>query len=305
MDISTPKLADKSSAERTETVGSRYRLPSAARVGRVRLAVSELELSIRFYTRVIGLEVIERGQTRDGLLARLGVDGRVLLELEERPGVDSIGQRSRLGLYHTAFLLPTRQDLGAFVQHLRKLGIRFGAGDHLVSEAIYLADPDGLQVEVYADRPRDTWGYEGGQVLMGTEPVRFDELPVTGPWVGAPLGTTVGHVHLYVDDLEKAERFYVRGLGLDVMTRSYPGALFTSAGGYHHHVGLNVWAAGSPMASKADARLLFWELVVGDDAEIDRVAEGLIESGYREVVTTHGARGFVDDVGICVGLVGR
>ena len=142
------------------------RLPMSARIGRVRLAVSELELSIRFYTRVIGLVLIDRGKSNDGPFARLGVDGRVLLELQELAGVDSIGQRSRLGLYHTAFLLPTREDLGAFVEHLRKLGLRFGAGDHLVSEAIYLADPDGLQVEVYADRPRSGWSYAGGEVLM-------------------------------------------------------------------------------------------------------------------------------------------
>ena len=276
-----------------------YRLPGSAHVGRVRLAVSDLERSVAFYRDVIGLAVIE--QTSN--LARLGAGNKFLLELEAVPGVRALGRSKRLGLYHTAFLLPTRADLGAFVKHLWKLGVPFGAGDHLVSEAIYLADPDGLEVEVYADRPRDTWTFDGPELRMATDPVRFGELAaVAGEWNGAPAGTTVGHVHFYVGDLRQAADFYHAALGLDVMTK-FPGALFTSAGGYHHHVGLNVWASGSPVASENDARLLFWELALPDAEEIEQVTASLRAGGFEETVAANGARAFVDPWGIRVALV--
>jgi catechol 2,3-dioxygenase len=225
------------------------------------------------------------------------------LELEELPGVQPIQQRSRLGLYHTAFLLPTRAALSSFVKHLWKLGMPFGAGDHWVSEAIYLVDPDGLEVEVYADRPRAQWSSGGLPLRMGTEAVRFDELArVTDEtWHGAPAGTTVGHIHLYVGDLHRAADFYVLGLGLDIMLQ-IPTALFASAGGYHHHVGLNVWAAGSPVASERDARLLFWELVLPDAEEVQHVAESLLLAGYAEAETEDSTRRFADAWGIVVEL---
>jgi catechol 2,3-dioxygenase len=275
-----------------------YRLPATAHVGRVRLAVSDLQRSVAFYSDVVGLAML--GQA--GNLARLGAGGKVLLELEALPGVRALGRSKRLGLYHTAFLLPKRTDLGAFVRHLWKLGVQFGAGDHLVSEAIYLVDPDGLEVEVYADRPRGTWKYEGLQLRMGTEAVRFDELAAvaTGEWRGAPAGTTVGHMHFYVGDLGAAAEFYLAGLGLDV-TVQIPSALFTSAGGYHHHVGLNVWAVGSPVASENDARLLSWELVLPAE-EIERTAASLREGGFEETVAANGTIVFADPWGIRVAL---
>ncbi|WP_162536493.1 VOC family protein [Granulicella sp. WH15] len=249
-----------------------YRLPAATRVGRVRLAVSNLARSVAFYRDVVGLAV--RTPEPDGI-ARLGAHGEetVLLELKAVPGVKPIGPRTRLGLYHTAFLLPSRAALASFVDHLRESVVSFGSADHLVSEAIYLTDPDGLQVEVYADRPRSEWRYDGHQLQMATDPLRSSELAALehGRWQGAPVGTTMGHLHLYVGDLKMAAEFYHGGLGLDVMVWRYPGALFTSAGGYHHHVGLNVWAAGSPVASPEDARMLWWQLVVPE-------AEGAIAS---------------------------
>ena len=280
-----------------------YRLPDAAHVGRVRLAVSNLENSIAFYRDVIGLAVL----ATDGRVARLGIraDGQILLELEEQPGVQPIGKRSRLGLYHTAFLLPSRKDLSSFVRHLAQHDVNFGAGDHLYSEALYLTDPDGLQVEVYADRPRSEWTYEGREIVGATNPVRFAELPpvADGSWKGAPLGTTIGHMHLYVGDLEVAKGFYHDALGLDIVTWRYPGALFTSAGGYHHHVAVNVWTAGSPPASNEDARLLFWEMVLPDEQEIARARTSLSAAGYVAVTTANGAPGFSDPWCITVALV--
>jgi catechol 2,3-dioxygenase len=279
---------------------SGYRLPASARIGRVRLAVSALERSVPFYQDVIGLAV--RPAQADGI-ARLGAHGdeAVLLELEQLTGVLPIGRRARLGLYHTAFLLPTRAYLSSFVDHLRFRGEPFGSSDHLVSEAIYLTDPDGLQVEVYADRPRESWRYEGQELLMATDPLRFAELARVEhrEWQGAPAGTTMGHLHFYVGDLEIASDFYHAGLGLDVMVRRYPGALFTAAGGYHHHVGLNVWAAGSPPASEQDARMLLWDLVLPDADERAKTAASLEAGGF---VPLHGTT-FRDPWGITVALV--
>ena len=155
-----------------------YELPHSAHIGRVRLAVSSLEESVRFYSEVIGLAVYER-LIEGNPIARLGAHGEssVLLELEELPGVNAIGSRQRLGLYHTAFLLPTVEDLSSFIQHLGRFGIRFGSADHLYSQALYLIDPDGLSVEVYADRPQEDWVYKGRELVTATEPLLFAELP--------------------------------------------------------------------------------------------------------------------------------
>ncbi|WP_158615304.1 VOC family protein [Acidipila sp. EB88] len=275
-----------------------YRLPAKARVGRVRLAVSNLERSLDFYTRVIGLTVVQREHS----VARLGLHGEVLLELEEVPGVQPLAGGKRLGLYHTAFLLPSREALSAFVQHLLRQNIAFGAGDHLYSEALYLEDPDGLNVEVYADRDRSTWTVEQREIVSATNQVRFEQLPRVEPgsWTGAPAGTTIGHLHFYVGDLREAARFYHAGLGLDIVTWRYPGALFASAGGYHHHVGLNVWAAGSPQAGAQDARLLWWELVLPGALDVEQAGASLAAAGYAAVGETHGR--FVDPWGICVSL---
>jgi len=285
------------------TESTQKRLPAATRIGKVRLAVSNLDRSIAFYRDIIGLAILNQTET----VAQLGSHGetRVLLELEEQPGVRPIAARSRLGLYHTAFLLPTRADLSRFVQHLWKLKAPFAAGDHYVSEALYLVDPDGLEVEVYADRPRGQWPYAGKFLRMDTAAVRFDELAAVSPdpaiqWQGAPAGTTVGHVHHYVGNLQEAEKFYVRGLGLDI-TVQIPTALFTSAGGYHHHVGLNIWAAGSPLASAKDARLLFWEQVLPNTEEVASVASRLRNQGFNPA--PEGESTFTDTAGITVRLI--
>ena len=215
--------------------------------------------------------------------ARLGAEpGRPLVELEECPGARPVPRRGRLGLYHFAMLLPERGALGRFLQHLGESDVPAGMSDHLVSEAIYLSDPDGLGIEVYADRPRDTWEYEGGQLVMATNPLDVSDLLAAAGghrWTGVPAGTVIGHVHLYVEDLERAAAFYERGLGLERTVWSYPGALFMSAGGYHHHLGINTWAAGAPPATEADARLLDWELLVPDPREGDQAIERVAAAG--------------------------
>jgi catechol 2,3-dioxygenase len=201
---------------------SPYRLPDKTRVGRARLAVSSLERSVDFYTSIIGLPILFETTSDKERVAYLGIKGtdEVLLELHEIPGVHSIGHGTRLGLYHTAFLLPTREALASFVLHLKSREVPFGSSDHLYSEALYFTDPDGLTVEVYADRPREQWTVEGRELITGVTPLRFQDLlsVARGTWSGAPLGTSMGHLHFFVGDLEKAKTFYHHGLGLDIMT---------------------------------------------------------------------------------------
>lgn len=267
-----------------------HRLPPETRPGSVRLQVADLERSLAWYDRVLGLPAVDRSAGR----AALSVPGRdePLVELLERPGAAPDPGRGRLGLYHFAILLPTRDDLARFLRHLRALGERAGAADHHVSEALYLRDPDGLGVEVYADRPRSQWEADGRELRIDTSPLDEAGLVRTAgdrPWEGMPAGTAIGHVHLRVGDLDEASAFYHGALGLDRMTWSYPGALFLAAGGYHHHLGLNSWAGpDATPPEEGDARLLEWELVVPSPGDVAAAARGLEDAGYAVVATGRG-----------------
>lgn len=258
-----------------------HRLPDDTRLGRVRLQVSDLARSVDFYTRVLGLDV----RQRDPAGATLGVtgEGGPIIELRARPGAVPVPRHGRLGLYHFAILLPDRASLGRLIAHLATLGVRAGAGDHLVSEAIYLNDPDGLGIEVYADRPRQSWRAHDGELAMDTTPLDVQGLIAAAgdvPWSGMPAGTVLGHVHLHVGDLEAAEAFYHRALGFDKVVWSYAGALFLSAGGYHHHLGTNTWASRAPRAGDDEARLLEWTIVVPAQADVDAAYESVTRAGY-------------------------
>ncbi len=260
---------------------SGFRLPSATHLGRVRLQVADLARSIAYYETVIGLRVLRRDAQHASLAPH--DDDAVIVELHEKPGVNAVPRRGRIGLYHFAILLPDRAALGRFVRHLSELGAYAGMSDHLVSEAVYLTDPDGLGIEVYADRPRSAWRHEDRQLAMTTAPLDVQNLLAAAgdaPWTGAPASTRIGHVHLYVRDIDAAAAFYHTALGFDKVVWSYPGALFLSAGGYHHHLGTNTWAAGAPTASDDDARLLEWEIVVPDAAAVDAAAASLENAGY-------------------------
>jgi len=281
-----------------------FRLSADVTLGPVRLQVADLARSLAWYRRVLGARVLDQHPG----LAILGAEGesRALIELHEQPGATPIPRRGRLGLYHYAILLPDRSSLGRFVCHLAALGERAGMSDHLVSEAIYLSDPDGLGIEVYADRPRALWKYQDGQLVMATEPLDVDAVVRAGgpeQWSGLPNGTTMGHVHLYVGDLQRAADFYHTGLGLDKVVWSYPGALFMSAGGYHHHLGTNTWAAGASPAGLNDARLLEWELLVPTEEDAQAALASVAATGGK-VVAGDGGGTATDPWGTTVRLRG-
>jgi catechol 2,3-dioxygenase len=283
-----------------------FRLPGGIRLGTVALQVADLERSLDFYVRVLGFRVTGRDQSPGGRAARLGIPGdeSVLLELQEKPGVRPVPRRGRLGIYHFAVLLPSRQDLGRFLRHATSLDVHVGSSEHLVSEALYLVDPDGITVEVYRDRPRAEWPYRDGEVLAAILPLDSDAVLAAAedrPWRGLPAGTIIGHMHFYVEDIPAAEAFYHAALGFDKTAWSLPGMLFLSAGGYHHHVGVNVWAAGSPEATEDDARLLSWELLLPERTTAEAAAASLRRAGY-DVTAAGGAWLARDPWGITVRL---
>lgn len=259
---------------------ARYRLPDRTRIGSVQLQVADLERSVEWYRRVLGFETLE-ATGRDAALGARGSDVAIL-RLREETNAAPVPPEGRLGLYHFAILLPDRAHLGALLPHLARHGVRPGASDHHVSEALYLSDPDGLGIEVYADRPRDRWICRDGQLHMTTEPLDLDDLQAAaaGPWAGLPAGTTIGHVHLFVGDLRVAAGFYHEALGFDQMVWGYPGALFLAAGGYHHHLGTNTWARHARPAGPGDARLLEWSLMLPTPDDVRAAAASLAEAGH-------------------------
>jgi catechol 2,3-dioxygenase len=257
-----------------------HRLPGETRVGAVTLQVSDLQRSVEYYSNVLGMSVLGREDD----LARLGVvgTGEQLAVLRRKPGIARAPRAGRFGLYHFAVVLPDRPSLGRFAAHLFSSGVRPGMADHAVSEALYLTDPDGLGIEVYADRPRGSWARQGNELVMLTDPLDIADVIAAGQgesWTSMPGGTVMGHIHLHVGDIAAAEAFYHTALGLDKTVWSYPGALFMSAGGYHHHLATNVWSPG-PSAREDEARLLEWALVVPHAEDAARVARRISDRGY-------------------------
>jgi catechol 2,3-dioxygenase len=254
----------------------------ATTVGAVDLTVADLDRSVDYYTRGIGLSVLERG----GDVARLGAGETELLVLRELPGAQPV--RGHTGLFHFAILLPTREDLARWLVHAAGDRVPLtGMSDHLVSEALYLRDPDAHGIEIYRDRPRDEWRLGAdGTVEMATLPLDTDSLvdslaeTEVGPYEGMPVGTKMGHIHLHVADVPATERFYRDVLGFDVMARYGTDATFMSAGGYHHHIGGNVWAGrGATPPPPGSAALNHATIVVPDAGERDRVAARVSDAG--------------------------
>jgi catechol 2,3-dioxygenase len=275
-----------------------FALAAGAKVGRVHLQVADLGRSLDFYRDLLGFRQV----ARDGATAHLSATGAPPLHvvLGASPGARR-KPAGTTGLYHVAIRFPDRRALARVFRRLAVHEWPFqGFADHRVSEALYLADPDGNGLELYVDRPEAQWTRRAGQIEMATDPLDVDDLLAAAagdraPWRGIDPGVDVGHVHLQVADLARAEAFYGGVLGLDVTQRSYPGALFLSAGGYHHHVGLNVWAgAGAPSPPPDAVGLRSFALrIPGGDAWqslIEHVrASGVAVEGVREDATGRAA----------------
>lgn len=288
MGVTTQDIYGEASGAQPATQGSYgeapkgWRLPPVTRLGPVRLQVRDLARSLVFYEEVLGLETVQRYGSGAVLAPQGGA--APLIELVERAGARPVPRRGRLGLFHYAIVLPDRASLGRFAGHLGEIGAQAGAGDHLVSEAFYLQDPDNLGIEVYADRPRSAWRRMGRELMMATDPVDVAALVEAAggtPWTGMPKGTVMGHVHLSVGDIAAAKAFYSEALGFDRTVWDYPGALFMSAGGYHHHLGTNTWAGqGASAPAQDEARLLEWTIELPDAASLAGAAESLAKAGY-------------------------
>jgi catechol 2,3-dioxygenase len=271
------------------TSSSSARIHPATDVGVVALTVADLARSLAFYTETMGFAVLRREKGPSGDEAVLGAGNTLLLVLRERPGAPH-PPRSATGLYHFAILVPTRADLGRWLGHWLELGLPMpGQGDHLVSEALYLNDPEGNGIEIYRDRPREQWTWQDGQVRMATDPVDIrgllEEARAEGkPWDGLLDGTKIGHIHLQIGDVSPAEQFYAGILGFDVVAKM-PSALFVSAGGYHHHIGMNTWhSRGRGPAPEGSAGLRHFTLRLPDAAPIAAVVARLDAAGipHRE-----------------------
>lgn len=248
-------------------------------VGQVNLKVQNLERSVAFYREVIGFEVIEQTDSS----ANLTADGKtVLLSIQQSNNLIP-KQGKTTGLYHYALLLPKRSDLAEIVQHFRGIGLRFGSSDHLVSEALYLSDPDGNGIEIYIDREPSAWDWNNGEVAMAVDPLNFAELLSGGEqqrWKGLPAGTVMGHIHLHVSELVKTEEFYSKGLGFEVVNRYGEQALFISDGKYHHHIGLNTWnGVGAPAPSPNSVGLESFTIMFPNEEKKNKIIAQLKNIG--------------------------
>jgi catechol 2,3-dioxygenase len=282
------------------STGGRDILPPGARIGSVRLESGRIEELSEFYRRRIGLKQIGR---RPGLI-ELGVENEILLTLEEVPEISR--QPRSAGLFHFAIRLPERRTLASVVRKLLDEGTAIGGfADHLVSEALYLGDPDGNGVEIYHDRPRKEW-FEQGRLRMDTLPLDLEDLlsEISSPYPGMPdslpPGTVVGHVHLRVSDLAATERFYTHTLGYELTMRFGSQAGFVSAGGYHHHVGYNTWGGPfEPRSRRASGGLKHFTILLPDEPELERTV-GRLRVHDVEVNREGQAYAFRDPSGIQV-----
>jgi catechol 2,3-dioxygenase len=244
-----------------------------ANVGYVHLTVTNLERSLKFYQDSMGFKV--HALDAEQRTARLGAGRDDILALTELPAARRVRHTS--GLYHFAVLRPSRLELARSLTRLSESGWRLdGASDHLVSEALYLSDPDGNGIEIYRDRPKSEWPVEDGQVRMAADPLDFDGIleelrQEAEPWPGLDPATVLGHMHLHVGDQTAAEAFYCGVIGFDLMQR-WNGASFVSAGGYHHHLGFNTWAGvGAPPAPPDAVGLRYWTLRLPEATELERI----------------------------------
>jgi catechol 2,3-dioxygenase len=283
------------------------RLPPEARIGRVRLRVRDLQRALAFYEGVLGFHRLTRAAGEVELSPAGGPPA--LLALVEDRGAPARPRRTS-GLFHFAVLVPHRRDLARAVLHLRGAGWPLqGFADHAVSESMYLADPEGNGIEVYADRPRSAWTEENGELRITTEPLDLDDLLADRgppePWHGFPPSTTIGHIHLEVTDLQAAEDFYAGAVGFGVTARRYPGARFLAAGGYHHHLAANVWNGARDLPPRGAAGLIDSRIVVPGEEAREQLRTRLERAGATVEIAREGESfRFEDPFGIGVEAAG-
>lgn len=253
---------------------------NATYVERVSLNIKNLERSLEFYTKIIGFSVLSQDDTH----AELTSNGEtVLLTLNQ---VDKERTHSRsTGLYHFALLLPTRDDLALMTMHLASNNIPLGSADHHVSEALYLDDPDGNGIEIYIDRAPEHWIWNDNQVHMVTDPLDAEDLLKNRPdpksFKGLPKDTIMGHIHLYVSDLQKADEFYVEGLGFELILNFGGQALFMGSEKYHHHIAANAWnGLGAPSPERGSIGLDYFTVVYPSDKGLNEAVSRLTDLGY-------------------------
>ncbi|MGJ9385468.1 VOC family protein [Salipaludibacillus sp. CF4.18] len=250
-------------------------------ISEVNLKVLKLERSLTFYKEIMGLKILEQTEHT----AKLTADGKTVLLSIEQP-VDVISKQQRTtGLYHFAILLPNRTDLGEILNHFLQIKYPLqGAADHLVSEAIYLADPDGNGIEVYSDRAPSEWTWDNDEVVMPSDPLDAEDLLAEaqgGSWNGLPHDTLMGHIHLQVSELDKSRNFYVEGLGFKIVSRFGNHALFISDGDYHHHIALNIWnGEGAPLPQKNSVGLESFTLMLPNEEKRSKIIEQLKRMGF-------------------------
>ncbi len=252
-------------------------LDPATHVGMVTVAVSSLERSLHYYQHGLGFAIKEQ---KEGLVLLGAATGSPILALFEQPDAQPQPAHST-GLYHFAILLPTRKDLGRFLTHLAESRTPLGGyADHLVSEALYLSDPDGNGIEVYRDRPRSTWTWDKGNVNMASDPIDLKGLMAEGrqdtsAWSGLAAHTVLGHMHLRVANIPEGIQFYHGVLGFDIVLQM-PSALFVSAGGYHHHIGMNTWESlNAPQPQHNAVGLRFFTIQLPDATALAQVVARL------------------------------
>jgi catechol 2,3-dioxygenase len=266
-----PDLASPAADAMSAVSASPVLAAAPHRIGTVSLVVRDLDAVSRFYEDAIGLKVLERFSGA----ARLGTGSIVLLELVHDPAARRRAPREA-GLFHTAFLLPSRADLGAWIAFASERRITVhGASDHVVSEAVYLSDPEGNGIEIYADRPADQWPVTPAGYYMPSDPLDIQAVFGAGSgrrWNGFPDGGIVGHMHLQVGAIAPAETFYRDLLGFDITCR-YPGGSFFGSGGYHHQIAANIWNSRNTSPRKgAVTGLSCFELVARDRSVVDGAA---------------------------------
>lgn len=249
-------------------------------VSHVHIKVQDIERSLKFYQEVIGFQILEQ----KGKQVTLTADGKTGFLTIEQPENVTPKPRRATGIYHFALLFSKRSDLANIIFQLVRHNIEIGAGDHKVSEAIYISDPDGNEIEIAYDNDSADWKWENGEVELAVDPLDFEGILAEGnqqsPWVGLPTDTILGHIHLYVAELDQTEKFYREGLGYDVVGRYGEQALFISTGKYHHHIALNTWMGiGAPAPSENSVGLESFTIVLEDEETRNTVIKQLEQLG--------------------------